>query len=106
GSLDYMAIASINPFTGQLIRSFEPLADSEIEAKIQRAADTFPRFRKLSFAERAAMMSKTADILENEKESLGRLMTMEMGKTLSSAIAEAAKCATACRYYAQNAERF
>jgi succinate-semialdehyde dehydrogenase/glutarate-semialdehyde dehydrogenase len=52
------------------------------------------------------MMSKAADILEAEKEPLGKLMTTEMGKTLSSAIAEAAKCATACRYYAENAERF
>ena len=52
------------------------------------------------------MMSKAADILESEKEALGRLMTTEMGKTLSSAIAEASKCALACRYYAENAERF
>jgi succinate-semialdehyde dehydrogenase/glutarate-semialdehyde dehydrogenase len=101
-----MGIASINPATGQLLKNFTPLTDSEIEAKIQRAADTFPRFRKLSFAERGSMMSKAADILENEKDALGRLMTAEMGKTLSSAIAEAAKCATACRYYAENAERF
>jgi succinate-semialdehyde dehydrogenase/glutarate-semialdehyde dehydrogenase len=101
-----MAIASVNPATGQLLRSFEPLSDSEIEAKIQTATNTFPKFRKLPFADRARMMSKAADILEAEKEALGALMTMEMGKTLSSAIAEAAKCATACRYYAENAERF
>ncbi len=101
-----MAIASINPATGQLLKRFPPLSNLEIEAKLQRAADTFLRFRKLSFAERARMMSKAADILESDKEALGRLMTVEMGKTLSSAIAEAAKCATACRYYAENAERF
>jgi succinate-semialdehyde dehydrogenase/glutarate-semialdehyde dehydrogenase len=99
-----MAIASVNPATGELLRSFEPVTDSEIEAKIQIAANTFPKFHKLPFADRARMMSKAADILEGEKESLGRLMTMEMGKTLSSAIAEATKCATACRYYAENAE--
>jgi succinate-semialdehyde dehydrogenase/glutarate-semialdehyde dehydrogenase len=101
-----MAISSVNPATGQLLKSFTPLSDSEIEAKLRRAAETFPRFRKLTFAARASMMSKAADILESDKEALGRLMTMEMGKTLSSAIAEAAKCATACRYYAENAERF
>ncbi|MCU1340073.1 MAG: Succinate-semialdehyde dehydrogenase [Bryobacterales bacterium] len=101
-----MPIASVNPATGQLLRSFEPLSDSQIEAKIQTAVDRFPKFRKLPFADRARMMSKAADILEGEKETLGRLMTTEMGKTLSSAIAEAAKCATACRYYAENAERF
>ena len=101
-----MAIASINPATGELLRSFESLSDSALEAKIQTAANTFPKFHKLSFADRARMMNKTADILESDKDALGRLMTTEMGKTLSSAIAEAAKCATACRYYAENAERF
>jgi succinate-semialdehyde dehydrogenase / glutarate-semialdehyde dehydrogenase len=101
-----MAIASINPATGELLRSFEPLSDSQIEAKIHKAADAFRKFRKLTFSDRARMMAKAADILEGEKEALGRLMTLEMGKTLSSAIAEAAKCATACRYYAEHAERF
>src|SRR6476620_7991674 len=101
-----MAIVSVNPATGELLRSFESLSDSAIEAKIQTAANRFPRFRKLPFADRARMMSKAADILEADKEALGRLMTTEMGKTLSSAIAEAAKCATAWRYYAENAERF
>jgi tetratricopeptide (TPR) repeat protein len=49
---------------------------------------------------------QAADILESEKESLGKLMTLEMGKTLRSAIDEAVKCAWGCRYYAENAERF
>jgi len=101
-----MAIASVNPATGELLRSFAPLTDQQIEAKIQVAASAFPKFRKLPFAERARMMRKAADLLESEKESLGRLMTTEMGKTLSSAIAEASKCALACRYYAENGERF
>ena len=101
-----MAIASINPATGELLRNFEPLSETQIETKIHTAASTFPRFRKLPFIDRARMMNKAADILEADKDALGRLMTMEMGKTLASAIAEAAKCATACRYYAENAERF
>jgi len=101
-----MAIASVNPATGELLQTFEPLSDAQIESKLQTATSTFPKFRKLPFTDRARMMSKAADILEADKESLGRLMTAEMGKTLASAIAEAAKCATACRYYAENAERF
>jgi succinate-semialdehyde dehydrogenase/glutarate-semialdehyde dehydrogenase len=101
-----MAIATINPATGELLRSFEPLSSQQIESKIQRAFETFPNFRVLSFAERARMMGKTAEILERDKEELGRLMTTEMGKTYASAVAEAAKCATACRYYADNAEAF
>jgi succinate-semialdehyde dehydrogenase/glutarate-semialdehyde dehydrogenase len=70
------------------------------------AAKTFETFRKTSFAERARMMNKAADILESEKESLGKLMTLEMGKTYRSAVDEAVKSAWGCRYYAQNAERF
>jgi succinate-semialdehyde dehydrogenase/glutarate-semialdehyde dehydrogenase len=101
-----MAITSINPATGEVLRTFEPLSAAEIGVKIKRAADTFPRFRKLTYAERARMMLKAGDILESDKEALGRLMTLEMGKTYTSAVAEAVKCAAACRYYAENAERF
>ena len=100
-----MAIATVNPATGQLVKSFEPISDSQIEEKIQRAALTFPKFRSLPFAERAGMMKKAGDILESEKNELAAIMTTEMGKTLRSAVDEAAKCAWACRYYAEHAER-
>ncbi|GAC1433852.1 MAG: NAD-dependent succinate-semialdehyde dehydrogenase [Terriglobales bacterium] len=101
-----MAIASINPATGELLKSFEPLSDSQLEEKLQRAASAFLEHKKTSFTERAQMMKKAAEILETEKQELGRLMTLEMGKTLQSAVDEAVKCAWACRYYAENAERF
>jgi succinate-semialdehyde dehydrogenase / glutarate-semialdehyde dehydrogenase len=101
-----MAIATINPATGETVKTFEALNNAQIEAKLQLAAGTFPRFRKLSFAERAVMMNRAADILERDKEPLGRLMTLEMGKTFREAVAEAVKCAWACRYYAENAERY
>ena len=101
-----MAIATVNPATGQLVKSFEPLSDSQIEEKLQRAADTFSKYRKVPFAERARMMLKAGAILESEKESYARVMTTEMGKTLRSAVDEAVKCAWVCRYYAENAERF
>jgi succinate-semialdehyde dehydrogenase / glutarate-semialdehyde dehydrogenase len=101
-----MAIATVNPATGQLIKSFEPLSDSQIEVKLQRAVDTFSEYRKVPFAERARMMLKAGAILESEKENYGRIMTTEMGKTFRSAVDEAVKCAWVCRYYAENAERF
>jgi succinate-semialdehyde dehydrogenase / glutarate-semialdehyde dehydrogenase len=101
-----MAIASINPATGQVIETFEPLSDAQIEVKLQKAADTFSSYRKVPFAERARMMLKASAILENEKESFARIMTTEMGKTFRSAIDEAVKCAWVCRYYAENAERY
>src|ERR1700688_4046373 len=106
GADQIMAIATINPATGQNIKNFEALTDSQVDQKIQRAAEAFPAFRKLSFADRARMMMRAAEILESEKDSLAHLMTLEMGKTLRSAVDEAVKCAWACRYYAENAERF
>src|SRR3979490_1370534 len=101
-----MAIATINPATGETIKTFEAFTDSQVDQKIGRAAEVFQTFHKLPFAERARMMIKAAEILESEKESLGRLMTTEMGKTLLSAEEEAVKCAWGCRYYAEHAERF
>lgn len=101
-----MAIATMNPATGQLLKSFEPLSDAQIEAKLQRAADTFATYRNVSFVERARLMSKVADILEKDKENYARLMTTEMGKTFRSAVEEAQKCALGCHYYAENGERF
>src|SRR5262249_23926114 len=101
-----MPIATVNPATGELIKTFDPLSDDAIEAKIKIASATFPAFKKLPFADRARMMRSAADVLESEKDALGRLMTLEMGKTPDSGVAEAAKCAWACRYYADNAERF
>ena len=101
-----MAIATINPATGLLVKTFEPLSDSQLDEKLQRAADRFSSYRKVSFAERARLMLKAAAILENEKESFARMMTIEMGKTFRSAVDEALKCAWVCRYYAENAERY
>jgi succinate-semialdehyde dehydrogenase/glutarate-semialdehyde dehydrogenase len=99
-----MAIESINPTTGETIESFHELNDQELEAKIALAAQTFKTFRRTSIAERAKWMTSAAEILETEKHALGKLMTLEMGKPLADAAAEAAKCATACRYYVEHAE--
>ncbi|MGA2810266.1 MAG: NAD-dependent succinate-semialdehyde dehydrogenase [Candidatus Acidiferrum sp.] len=101
-----MAISTTNPATGQILKTFEALTDAQVDAKIQLASETFATFRQLTFAQRGRMMCKAAEILEAEKNDLARLMTLEMGKTLRSAVDEAVKCAWACRYYAENAERF
>jgi len=101
-----MPIATINPANGQLLKTFAPHSDEQIDQKIRLAAETFPKFRALSFAERGRMISKAAEILEAEKPEFAKLMTLEMGKTYRSAVDEAAKCAWACRYYAENAEKF
>jgi succinate-semialdehyde dehydrogenase / glutarate-semialdehyde dehydrogenase len=101
-----MAIATVNPATGQVVKTFESLSDAQLEVKLQKAADTFLSYRQTSFAERARLMLNAAAILEKEKENYARVMTTEMGKTFRSAVDEAAKCAWVCRYYAENAERF
>ena len=101
-----MTIASINPATGETLKIFEALSDSQIEEKLRLAVAAFSEFRRTTFADRAARMMKAAQILESDKEKFGRVMTTEMGKTYRSAVEEAAKCAWVCRYYAENAERF
>jgi succinate-semialdehyde dehydrogenase / glutarate-semialdehyde dehydrogenase len=101
-----MAIATTNPATGELVKSFNALSPEQIEQKLQLAISAFQTHRWTRFAERARMMLSAAEILEKERDECARLMTLEMGKTLRSAAAEAAKCATGCRYYAENAERF
>jgi succinate-semialdehyde dehydrogenase/glutarate-semialdehyde dehydrogenase len=101
-----MPIATINPATGQTLRSFTPLSEAELDAKLQRATDTFRRYRATAIADRARMMSRAAEILESEKEKFGRIMVTEMGKPIKAAVEEAAKSAWGCRYYAENAARF
>ena len=100
------SIASVNPANGQIVRSFSPLSETEVDARIQRAVDTYRRYRRTPVAERGRLLLKAAEILESEKERFAKLMVLEMGKTLKAAVEEAVKCAWGCRYYAQNAERF
>ena len=100
-----MPIASINPTTGETLKTFTPLNETQIDEKLQRAADTFHSYRRTPFAERERMMIRAADILEAEKHQLGRIMTTEMGKPIKGAVQEAEKCALVCRYYSENAKR-
>ena len=101
-----MTIATVNPATGQTIRTFTPFSDSDLEARLECAADTYRRYRRTPLSDRTEMLLKAAEILETDKETFGRLMVLEMGKTLKSALEEVVKCALGCRYYAENAERF
>lgn len=99
-----MPIASINPADGRVIKTFESLIESDLNKKLQLAADTFRSYRDTPLKERETMMTRAAEILESEKSELGRLMTTEMGKPLKAAVGEAEKCALVCRYYAENAK--
>jgi succinate-semialdehyde dehydrogenase/glutarate-semialdehyde dehydrogenase len=101
-----MSIATINPATGETLRTFEPHSDAKVNEALEKAHEAFRRHRLTSFAERATRMRKAAEILNAESREIGRLMTVEMGKPIKAAIAEAEKCATACNYYAENAQKF
>ena len=101
-----MPIATINPVNGRTVKTFDPLPDDRIDAAIGRSAAAFRELRGTSYADRAGWMRAAADLLDAEQDEVGALMTQEMGKTLSAAKAEVAKCATACRYYAEHAEEF
>jgi len=101
-----MAIATVSPATGETLRTFDPLGDQEIEEKLQRSVEAARVNRKRSFEDRAARMRKAADLLDQRQKEYGRLMTVEMGKPIKAAIAEANKCALVCRYYADHAKEF
>src|SRR4051794_24978776 len=101
-----MSIASINPATQELLKKFDALSDEQLESKLSLAETAFQKHRKTSFADRAKHIRNAAEILERDADRFARIMTLEMGKTLDSARAEALKCASGCRYYADNAERF
>lgn len=99
-----MAIATINPATGETEKTFDEASDEEIEAALALAAETFASYRRTSFAERSGWMRRAADLLDAEVEQTAATMTTEMGKTLASARQEVQKCAKTCRFYASHAE--
>ena len=101
-----MAIATINPATGQTVKTFDEMSEADVERCLAAAAAAHASYRLTSFADRAAWMRRAADILDDERDQVGAMMTTEMGKTLTAAKAETAKCATACRYYADHAAEF
>jgi len=101
-----MAIASINPATGEKLKEFKPHSDVEIEKALRNATTAFEKYRREPFARRAQLTIEVATLLEHEKEELARTITLEMGKLLRDSVAEIEKCVRGCTYYAENAERF
>jgi succinate-semialdehyde dehydrogenase/glutarate-semialdehyde dehydrogenase len=98
-------IATVNPATGETLATFDALTEAQLEEKLARSAGAWTSYRRTTFADRARWMSRAAEILEDERHAFGRTMTLEMGKPLEAARQEAAKCALACRYYVEHAER-
>ncbi|WP_406859035.1 NADP-dependent succinic semialdehyde dehydrogenase [Streptomyces sp. HUAS MG47] len=100
-----MPIATVNPATGETVRTYQPHSPEEVERRIAAAHATFLTYRTTPFDERARLMRRAADLLDEDRDDIARTMTVEMGKTLVAARAEAAKCAKAMRWYADRAER-
>jgi len=101
-----MAIASVNPATGETIATFEALSTADVEQKLQKSIEAFAINRDRSFVQRAERMFRAAELLESRAPDLARTITLEMGKPIVAAIAEVRKCATVCRHYAEHAERY
>src|SRR5438067_6972815 len=101
-----MAIASINPATGELTKRFDPHTDSEIERALDRAVSAFEKYRASSFAERAVKLRHAAEILEEDHQHFARIITGDMGQLLRGSIDEIEKCARGCRFYAEHGEKF
>jgi len=100
------AIATTNPATGEVLKTFDPMSPEQVDERLARAVHGFAALGRTSFAQRGAWLTAAADILDAEIDAIATTMTTEMGKTLASAKAEVAKCAKACRFYAAHAEGF
>jgi succinate-semialdehyde dehydrogenase/glutarate-semialdehyde dehydrogenase len=97
-----MAIATINPATGETLKTYEPLSEQALEEKIARAAAAWAGYRLTTPEQRAGWLAAAAGVLDEDEAAVAELMTTEMGKTLASAKAEVAKCAKALRWYAEH----
>ncbi|PYJ75017.1 MAG: NADP-dependent succinic semialdehyde dehydrogenase, partial [Verrucomicrobia bacterium] len=101
-----MAITSTNPATGEKLKDFQAFTDDQIEKCLNRAERVFSHHRREPFAKRAQLMMAAASLLEQEKDQLARIITLEMGKLFRAAVEEVEKCVRGCRFYAENGERF
>ncbi|SEL87600.1 NADP-dependent succinic semialdehyde dehydrogenase [Streptacidiphilus jiangxiensis] len=99
-----MPIATVDPATGETLKTFDPMGPEEVERRLAAAHAAFRRHRVTDFAERARLLHRAADLLDEDRDDIARTMTTEMGKPLAAARAEAAKCAKAMHWYADRAE--
>jgi succinate-semialdehyde dehydrogenase/glutarate-semialdehyde dehydrogenase len=100
-----MAIQTINPATGRIEKTFDEHTYPEVVGFIEKAHDRFLKWRETDFSPRSQLMKKAAQILRDRKEYYGKILTLEMGKPITQAIAEVDKCSWVCDYYADNAEK-
>jgi succinate-semialdehyde dehydrogenase/glutarate-semialdehyde dehydrogenase len=101
-----MTYQSLNPYNGELLKTFEESTDEQLETALNTAATCFESWKRTTFAERARIVSRVAALMNEQVEELARLMTLEMGKRIDEARGEVEFSARILEYYARNAERF
>src|SRR5215467_8395361 len=101
-----MAIQAINPATNEVLKTYDEMTPATVQDIVNRTHKAFLDWRGTTFSHRAALMRKAAEILRANSREYARLMAQEMGKPMRDGVAEAQKCALACDFYAENAERF
>jgi len=101
-----MSIQTINPSTNKTEKSFEEMTEKAVDTAVAQASKAFDHWKKTSYAERAVLLHKVAELMRAKKASLARIITMEMGKLISQAEAEITLSADIIDYYATNGARF
>lgn len=101
-----MAIQTINPATNKVIKSFEEMSDSMLESLLTKSSEIYPLWKKTSYKERASLLYKVAKLMRENKKSLAKIITLEMGKLIAQAEAEIDLSADIFDYYATNSEQF
>ncbi|MBI3319001.1 MAG: NAD-dependent succinate-semialdehyde dehydrogenase [Candidatus Omnitrophica bacterium] len=101
-----MPIVATNPATGAVVASYPAMSAADAVQILEQAQAAFAGWRRTGFAHRASLMKRAGALLRAQRESHARLMAMEMGKPLAQGRSEIDKCAWACDYYAEQAERF
>ena len=101
-----MPIASTNPATGEVEKTFTPHTDAEVDARIAASLAAHEALRAISIADRAALMMRAAELTESSADAMAELATREMGKPVAQARGEALKCAWACRHYAERTAEY
>jgi succinate-semialdehyde dehydrogenase/glutarate-semialdehyde dehydrogenase len=101
-----MEYESVNPFDGKTLKTFVEITDEQLEKKLAAAQTCYETWRRKSYAERSAIVSKAAAILHDKRDDFASLATLEMGKRIGEARGEVQFSADILAYYAKNAERF
>jgi succinate-semialdehyde dehydrogenase/glutarate-semialdehyde dehydrogenase len=101
-----MGYQSLNPATGKLLQTFEELTDKQLEEKLATATTCFAAWKQTSYAERAKVVDKAAQLLHERAADFAKIMTLEMGKRIDEAKGEVEFSSRILTYYAKNAERF